>query len=345
MTVDALLPHPVAAEALERFIASAAGANGVHIETMRRLSGGAIQENWLVDAQAEGGRFDGRLALVLRTDAPSGVQASHGRAQEFALLEAAFTAGVRVPEPLWLCEDRAVLGRDFFVMRRIDGVTAAHRVVRDATLAVDRVRLATQLGEQLARIHSMSLSDRRLVFLPISDDVPALHLIRRARAYLDVHPATHPALEWGCRWLERHARPTAMKVLCHRDFRTGNYMVDGNGLTGILDWEFAGASDPLEDIGWFCARCWRFGRDEREAGGIGEREDFYCGYESVAGQSIDRERVPYWEVMAHLNWAIIALQQAQRHASGEEVSLSLALTGAIVPELEWEILAATGAAQ
>jgi aminoglycoside phosphotransferase (APT) family kinase protein len=131
-------------------------------------------------------------------------------------------------------------------------------------------------------------------------------------------------------------------ALCHRDFRTGNYMVDEAGLTGILDWEFAGWSDPLEDIGWFCAKCWRFGAIDREAGGIGRREDFYRGYESVAGKPIDLARVPYWELMAHMNWAIIAIQQAERHVSGEENSLLLALTGHIVPELEHEILTMTG---
>jgi hypothetical protein len=47
--------------------------------------------------------------------------------------------------------------------------------------------------------------------------------------------------------------------------------------------------------------------------------------------------------MAHLNWAVIALQQAERHLSGEEASLMLALTGHIVPELEYEILTMTEA--
>ena len=43
--------------------------------------------------------------------------------------------------------------------------------------------------------------------------------------------------------------------------------------------------------------------------------------------------------MAHIRWAVIAADQAMRHISGEERSLELALTGHIVPELEWEILA------
>ena len=53
------------------------------------------------------------------------------------------------------------------------------------------------------------------------------------------------------------------------------------------------------------------------------------------------EALVYWQVMAHIRWAIIALQQAQRHLSGVERSLELALTGRIVAELEHEIIALT----
>ena len=38
--------------------------------------------------------------------------------------------------------------------------------------------------------------------------------------------------------------------------------------------------------------------------------------------------------MAHLRWAVIALEQGHRHVSGRELSLELALTGRMVPELE-----------
>jgi aminoglycoside phosphotransferase (APT) family kinase protein len=94
----------------------------------------------------------------------------------------------------------------------------------------------------------------------------------------------------------------------------------------------------MSDIGWFCAKCWRFGAVEREAGGIAARAPFYRGYEAASGRRIDHAAVHYWEVAAHVRWAAIALQQAARHLSGQERSLELALTGRIVPELELEIL-------
>jgi aminoglycoside phosphotransferase (APT) family kinase protein len=326
-------------QAVERFVAAAAAAESAVIRGIELLSGGAVQENWLLDIDIAGGPYAGHLECVLRSDSlTAGVVISHGRAHEFELLKTAFAAAVTVPEPLWLCEDINVVGRPFFVMRRVRGTALGHVLVKGPQYGGDRVRLAQRLGRELARIHSIRPPQRGLEFLTWYEEAPALRSVALHRAFLDSHRAAHPALEWGLRWLERHAPPRGVICLCHRDFRTGNYMVDESGLTGILDWEFAGWSDPLEDIGWFCAKCWRFGKIDQEAGGIGAREDFYQAYEDESGRPIDRHAVRYWEVMAHMNWAIIAIQQAERHVSGEEESLLLALTGHVVPELEWEIL-------
>jgi hypothetical protein len=53
---------------------------------------------------------------------------------------------------------------------------------------------------------------------------------------------------------------------------------------------------------------------------------------------VDRDRVLYFEVMATVRWAVLALQQGQRHLSGEQRSLELALTARLVPELELDAL-------
>jgi aminoglycoside phosphotransferase (APT) family kinase protein len=106
----------------------------------------------------------------------------------------------------------------------------------------------------------------------------------------------------------------------------------------VLDWEFAGFGDPLEDLGWMLAKYWRFGAYELEAGGIGSREAFLAGYEAESGQPVDRAAVPYWEVMATVRWAVIALMQAARHYQGHESSLELALTAHVLPVLELDLL-------
>ncbi len=328
--------------ALEAFLAARAGARAARIEQVAPLSDGAIQENWLLEIDFEGGSLAGRQELVMRTDAPSGVAASLARPQEFAVLRAAWRAGVTVPEPLWLCVEPEVLDTPFYLMRRINGVALGRRVVADARLGGERGALAERLGEELAKIHRITPPEPGLEFLEMPAPDPARHAIRSYRAYLDALGRPHPGLEWGLRWCELHAPPAGEVVLVHQDFRTGNYMVDEHGLTGVLDWEFCAWGDPMSDIGWFCAKCWRFSRKDLEAGGIAPREPFYRGYERVSGRTVAPQAVAYWELMAHLRWAVIALQQGERTISGGESSLELALTSRVYPpELELEILEQT----
>lgn len=335
------LADPSARAGLERYLAEAFGAERLTLGPCAKLSGGAIQENWSLDLESEGGALAGRHRLVLRTDAPSSVAVSHSRADEYRILLAAYEAGVTVPEPLLLCEDESVIGRPFYLMRRVEGIALGPKVVKDTELGGDREDLVERLGEELAKIHGITPQSHAFPFLPPPSDNPGLAAVAAMRGYLDDLTRPQPALEWGLRWLEREARPASEIVLAHHDFRTGNLMLGPDGLTGILDWEFAGWSEPHEDIGWFCAMCWRFGARDKEAGGLGSREAFYRGYRRASGREIDPARVYYWEVFAHLRWAVIALQQGERFLRGGEHSLDLALTGRRAPEMEYELLRMT----
>lgn len=323
---------------LRDWLAAQAGDPALRIAQARKLSGGAIQQNWALDVETRGRT----AAWVLRTDSPAMLAVSLPRAAEYALLKAAFAAGVTVPEPLLLCEEPAVIGTPFFVMRRVGGTALGPRVVKDATLGGGRERLAAALGRELARIHRIRPPRPDLGFLGAPPADAALAAIAAMRGRLDAAGTPRPVLEWGLRHLERGAPPPAPPVLVHNDFRTGNLMLDASGVTAVLDWEFAAWGDGHADLGWLCAKCWRFGNVAMEAGGLGPREALYRGYAEEAGAKVEDARVRWWEVMAHLRWAVIAADQAARHLSGEERSLELALTGHIVPELEWEILNLTG---
>ena len=337
-TLDDTEMAATATAAIERWLRAETRANAVRITRCERLSGGAIQDNWALDVHIEGGPWHGERAWVLRADGRSKVAASLTRAQEFAVLRVAHASGVIAPKPLFLCRDSSVLARDFFILERLPGIAAGHRLTREPALVPDPDALVHALGANLARLHAVRPPRAELEALSPPPANPALAAIAGYRSCLDRLDDAYPALEFGLRWCERHAPATFDVALIHRDYRTGNYLVDGGRTSGVLDWEFAGWGDSREDLGWFTARCWRFGGIDREAGGIAPLEPFLRGYESVAGHRPSRADLDYWQVMAHLRWAVIALQQAQRHRSGGERSLELALTGRIVDELEYEAL-------
>lgn len=322
-------------------LCQAFAARQVRIDAVERLSGGAIQENWGLDLTVEGGPRHGQLAAVLRTDSPTGVAVSLTRVQEYALLQAAWKAGVTVPEPLVCIAEADVIGKPFCVMRRVSGTALGQKITRDPSLGGDREALTERLGREMARIHTITPATHAFDFLSAPPEDPAAAELAAMRAHLDATGRARPVLEWAFRWLEAHRPAPDGIVLAHHDFRTGNYMVDQTGLTAILDWEFAGWSDRHEDIGWFHAMCWRFSGRDKPAGGIGSRAAFARGYKAESGIKIDWEKAFYWEVYAHLRWSVIALQQGDRYLVGGERTLDLGLTGRRPAEMELEILRMT----
>src|SRR5437764_329344 len=215
---------------LARFLVEASGARNVGISEPEVLAGGAIQVNWGFRARFIGGRFDGSHELVLRTDAATGIAASLGRIEEFAVLQAVFAAGVTVPEPLWACDDPDIIGQPFFVMRRVAGTAQGREITTNPALEPALPAIAARLGQELARIQTLRPPHADVAFLRSID---AAQHITSFRAYLDRHPRPRPVLEWAIRWLDTHQPEPLAPVLCHRDFRTGNYILDSAELTGI----------------------------------------------------------------------------------------------------------------
>ena len=65
--------------------------------------------------------------------------------------------GVPVPEPVALERAGGRLGTDGMLMSFVDGTSVAPRILRKPEFEIARSRLPAQLGEALARIHSIDV--------------------------------------------------------------------------------------------------------------------------------------------------------------------------------------------
>ncbi len=324
--------------ALEAWLAETLGARRIEIARAEKLSGGAVQENWRIDALVEGGTSEGAQRWVLRTDAAASLAVSLDRTSEFGVLSAAYAAGVKVAQPIARCESADLTGAPFMLQTYQPGEAQARRLTRDPGLSEWGPVVARELGEELAKIHLIRASHPDLGFLPQAIQSPAKAEVSRLRAALGNAGEGRPALEYIFNWLDANDPGSDEATLVHGDFRTGNYLVADGHLSAILDWEFAHWGDPHEDIGWFCARCWRFANPDLKAGGIAERAALLEGYRAVAGNRIQEAQLPYWEILAAAKWAAIAVLQGDRYRLGGEASLELALTGLMASELELEAI-------
>lgn len=320
-------------EPLQRFIAARLGADCV-VTKLERLAGGTVQDNWLVEADVAGTprRF------VLRTARAVGVEDSLPAPSEYEVLRAAASAGVRVPQPVAVCADGSVTGAPFFLMEFVAGESRPWKLQRMPEVMARGDALLEQIGEELARMQTVTPQTHSLPGLRPAPRDAAREQIAEMRAYLDGHDRPHVAIEYALRWLERNAPPPEPAVLCHGDFRFGNVMVAEGRVAAILDWELTRWGDPHEPLGWFCMGFFRFGRPDLAGGGLGRRAALLRGWERARGRPTDMKRVRYWDIMANTRWAVISLQQVARHVSGRESSLELALVGLGTAEMELEAL-------
>jgi aminoglycoside phosphotransferase (APT) family kinase protein len=308
----------------------------VRVTGLARLAGGASRETWAFDAEV-----DGRvLPLVLRRDPPGrpGTRQARGCAGELRLLRSAAAAGVPVPEARWAESSPAALGAPFVVMDRVEGETIPRRILREPALAGARERLVGQCAAAAAAIHRVPPPGVDVVGEPRTPR----QLVDEQRETLDSLGEPHPVFELALRWLGERTPAARAPALVHGDFRIGNVIVGPDGLRAVLDWELAHVGDPVEDLGWFCVRAWRFGHDRLPAGGLGSREELLAAYTAAGGPEVDAADLRFWEVYGTLRWGVMCVIQASFHLSGAVRSVELAAIGRRACEMEWALLELVG---
>jgi aminoglycoside phosphotransferase (APT) family kinase protein len=247
-------------------------------------------------------------------------------ATEVGLLRAARAVGV--PVPVVIAAGTTAAG-GYVVTSRVDGETIPRRILRDPALAGARHRFAADSGRILAAIGSMTVDT--VATLPTADP---LDLIQEM---LDRAGTRRPCFEYGLRWLRGNRPPPGRTAVVHGDFRSGNLIVGPDGIRAVLDWELAHAGDPREDLGWLCARVWRFGA-RAEVGGMGTMPDLLDSYAHHGGERLEPADLFWWQVLATLRWGAICLEQARVHLAGEFRSVELAVIGRRAAEMEYELM-------
>jgi aminoglycoside phosphotransferase (APT) family kinase protein len=306
-------------EALQPALSELLGRE-VEISEPVLLAGGASKEAWSVDA-------DGERLLVRRAAASVIHRHTLSLQDELAVLEAAHEAGVKAPRPYGYISDLA--GREAFVMERLEGETIGRRIVQKEELARAREALPVQMAEELAKIHA--IPGERVSFLPESR-------LEQMADELEEVDEPHAAIELGVWWLQENRPPIRPPVFTHGDYRIGNLVVGDDGLVGVLDWEFAHLDDPVRDLAFSLVRAWRFGVPEKRLGGVGDAAPYLERYNELTGLDVRPEELDYWELAGNVAWAIGCLTQMQRHLTGQDRSVELAILGRLGVEVEYEIV-------
>jgi aminoglycoside phosphotransferase (APT) family kinase protein len=234
--------------------------------------------------------------------------------RQFDLLKSLHDGGhVRVAEPLWFEADESLLGKPFYVMRRMDGrvpisFPGYNRAgfVFDATPAERAVVWRTGL-EELCRIAVTPVSACRML------DQPGLgatgfeqHLAYWRDSCRWAQADASPFLLAAEEWLEKRRPRTTPDGLSWGDARIGNMMFGADfRLMGVMDWEQASLGGPLQDLGWWLYfdkihSTWS-GVPRLE--GLGTRQETLDLWRELTGY--DPSDVEWYEVFAGYKLAVI----------------------------------------
>lgn len=310
----------------------------VEVSKLWRIPGGASRETWSFDATWREGKSRGGRGFIMRRD-PEASLLETERYVEFRAYQAMKDTGVPVPEMYWLEEDPKWLERPFFIMGRLEG-QASQTAIVSGMLGCDLEAITQQKIEILARIHSVDWKELGLEFLGVPDGPDGcadMEIDRWEKTMREQALEPLPVLEVALAWMRQH-KPVAQKLtVVHGDYRTGNFLVQGNDISGILDWEMVHLGDPLEDVAWVCVRAWRWAGDAK-VGGLLMRDDFYRRYEEASGLKVDPEAVRFWEVLGNFKWAVICLTGARSFAEGRSKDAIHAFTAKNKYDIEVELL-------
>jgi len=298
------------------------------VTNLTRLSAGATNETWSLDAV----RDAGVEPLILRRSAVgrgAGVLTLQAEAQ---VLSAVHGCGVPVPEVRYVLAPEDALGEGF-LMQRIAGATLPGKILRDPALASVRPRLAGQLGRVAAAIHAVDLA--RLPQLPLLD---AQRQLQHLYSQYQGQETPRPVFELAFRWLREHLPPAVPAVLVHGDYRHGNLIVGAQGVHAVLDWELAHVGDPVEDLAWLCIPPWRFGELDQPVGGFGQWHELLDAYEDASGRSIDPARLEWWAVLGSLRWGVMCADMPKWLRSGRDTSVERAMISRRASESELDLL-------
>ncbi len=211
-----------------------------------QYSGGA--SNWTYRLQYE------NADLILRRP-PKGTKAksAHDMSREYHVQRALAEYYPVVPEMVLLCQDESVIGCDFYVMKRIEGIIPRANLPKEINFDELQTReLCTNFIDKLIELHQVPYEGTDLEKLGKGDGYCQRQVDGWDSRYEKAKTINVPSFKYVRQWLKDHVPSDSKTCVIHNDWRFDNVILDPENpskIIGVLDWEMATLGDPLMDLG------------------------------------------------------------------------------------------------
>ncbi|WP_445256206.1 phosphotransferase family protein [Nocardioides aurantiacus] len=309
-------------DAVRRWLATEGTELGEHVE-VQQFGGGASNLTYSLR--------DGTHDLILRRP-PAGQKAkgAHDMTREHRVQEGLAGVFPLVPRMVALCLDESVIGAQFYVMERVDGLIPRRDFPPGVDLDEAQVRqLCTHALDVLVDLHAVDVDATPLAAMNKGDGYVERQVSGWSRRFRDARTDDVGDYEEVMGWLEEHRPADVGHCLIHNDFRFDNLVLDRDDPTrvvGVLDWEMATVGDPLMDLGgtlgyWVQADddefFLGFRRQPTTAPGMLTRQEVVDYYLERTGRTLSPEQWRFYEVFGLFRLGVIAQQIYYRYFHGQ----------------------------
>jgi aminoglycoside phosphotransferase (APT) family kinase protein len=213
---------------------------------VRQFGGGAANLTYLLDY--------GTHQYVLRRP-PLGpvAKSAHDMRREYRVLSMLHQVFPYAPRAFLYCDDPSIIGSDFFVMERRQGVVVRRSMPPEFERMPDAPRrMSEALVDALAEFHAVDYAAIGLGDLGepqgfIGRQIEGWYKRWHAAKTKDVAD-----METAYTWLRSHQPETPVYSLVHNDYKLDNIMFDAanpSKISAIFDWDMCTLGDPLNDLG------------------------------------------------------------------------------------------------
>lgn len=316
--------------------------------TVQQFGGGASNLTYSLRTEHED--------LILRRP-PAGRKAAgaHDMGREYRIQSALAEPFGLVPDMVAFCDDPAVIGSDFYVMQRLDGLIPRRDLPAGVELDEGGAReLCRTFVDTLIRLHRVDTTRPEIASIGKGTGYVERQVTGWSTRYRNAVTDDAPGFERVMSWLAERMPADVANCVIHNDYRFDNVVLsreDPSTIIGVLDWEMATLGDPLMDLGGNLAYWVQADDDEgfqlvrRQPSNLpgmftrAELVDYYC---EQMGYAVSPAQWRFYEVYGLFRFAVIAQQIYYRYFHGQTTNEMYALFGQAVHYYEDRCLRVIG---
>jgi aminoglycoside phosphotransferase (APT) family kinase protein len=191
--------------------------------------------------------------FVLRKPPKGAIKRGHDMNREFKVQSAVHKAYSKVPKMYGFSDDETILGSDFYIMEKVEGVILNYKEAKQRNIPEkDYKNIANSWLDALVDLHNVDYNAIGLADLGKPDGYVQRQISNWGKQYLKAKTDEYPEAEMVMNWMEEHQPKEYDHCLIHNDFKYDNVVFKNDSwqeVSAVLDWEMATLGDPLMDLG------------------------------------------------------------------------------------------------